>query len=305
VSTQPSPAETPGSSTEAGVAVTVQEAQIEAAAHQIARLDASLMLAAITRQPQGTDARSWAITHGTQRLTPAERHHWATWLKRRASGEPLAYLLGSKEFFGLDLTVNPAVLVPRPDTEILIEWALELIPLTAELTQPRSSKVMDLGTGSGAIALALKHQRREAEIHASDKSAAALAVAQSNGQRLGLSVHWHHGCWWDGISDREFDLVLSNPPYIAQGDPHLRALHHEPADALTAGPSGLDDLQAIISTTRNRLRPGGWLLLEHGYDQAASVSALIREAGFLKVQTRCDLSTTPRCTGGQNPYTGE
>lgn len=284
----------------------MDQALLEAAAHGVARLDACLMLCAITCQPAGTDARTWALTHASDPLSPQQQAQWREWLARRAAGEPLAYLLGHKEFYGLSLQVSPAVLVPRPDTETLVDWALDL--LRARSTNSPNAppaKVMDLGTGSGAIALAVKHALPQTQVHASDRSPETLIVAQANARALGLNLHWHHSHWWTEIVEHGFDLVLSNPPYIAEGDPHLQALEHEPIGALTAGPTGLQDLEALIATTGRYLRPSGWLLLEHGYDQAAVVAQRLEECGFTDVQSRADLSGTLRCTGGRNPQLGE
>ena len=211
---------------------------------------------------------------------------------RRAAGEPLAYLLGEKEFHGLLLHVDANVLVPRPDTEVLVDWALELL---AGMTAPRV--VVDLGTGSGAIALAVKHGCPGATVLATDTSPAALDVARGNARRLALDVAFAQSSWWAALAGRTFDLILSNPPYIAAGDPHLTALRHEPALALTPGGDGLDALREIVGGAAHHMTPGTWLLLEHGYDQADAVRALLREHGFEGVATRHDLGGQPRCTG--------
>jgi release factor glutamine methyltransferase len=220
---------------------------------------------------------------------------WLASPGRKASGEPLAYLLGEREFHGLTLRVTPDVLVPRPDTETLVDWALELL---AKLRVPR---VIDLGTGSGAIALAVKQACPQAEVHASDLSKSALAVAQANGRALGLDVLWHHGAWWQAAPAGRFDLVLSNPPYVAPGDPHLAALRHEPVMALTpAGDrgDGLADIERIVGGAAARLHRDGWLLIEHGAEQGDAVRALFERTGFSAVQTRLDLAARPRVTAG-------
>jgi release factor glutamine methyltransferase len=185
------------------------------------------------------------------------------------------------------------VLVPRPDTETLVEWALELPP--TGLPHPA---VLDLGTGSGAIALALKAARPAWQVTALDYSADALAVARTNAKRLGLAVHFLQGSWLQGVAEK-FDTIVSNPPYIAADDSHLAALTHEPLQALASGPDGLDDLRAIITQAAAHLHPGGWLLLEHGYDQALAVRGLLTQAGFAEVQSRQDLAGIERCSGGQ------
>lgn len=235
-------------------------------------------------------ARTWLIAHDDHVPDAAEQGAIEALLARRAAGEPYAYLVGQREFFGLTLTVNPAVLVPRPETELLVEWALAVCPQPAQ--------VLDLGTGSGAIALALAAQGHA--VTATDASAAALAVARTNGQRLGLAVTWRQGAWWEAVAGLPpFDLIVSNPPYVAEGDAHLAVLRHEPITALTAGPDGLADLRAIVAGAGVHLRPGGWLLLEHGHDQGKAVAALLTQAGFGATETRRDLAGLERCTGGR------
>lgn len=273
----------------------VQEALAQAATAGVERLDAQRLLQHLLQQ-----GRAWLLAHGDAALTAPQAVAWQTLLARRAAGEPLAYLTGEREFHGLPLQVSPAVLVPRPDTETLVDWALELLagPLAAE-PQPA---VADLGTGSGAIALAVKHRCPRARVFASDASAAALAVAQDNGQRLGIAVDWHLGHWWQPFTGQTLRLALSNPPYIAAGDPHLPALHHEPLSALVPpGGDGLASLREIVSGAPRHLASGGWLLLEHGHDQADAVSALLHDAGFTAVQHRQDLGGHRRCTGGRQP----
>lgn len=252
------------------------------------RLDAQIMLSTLLRQ-----SHSWLLAHDQDPLPDAVLHTLQTWLARRAQGEPLAYLLGDKEFFGLTLAVNPDVLIPRPDTEILVEWALERIPTE------QATRVLDLGTGSGAIALAIQHQRPQAQVMAVDASEGALRTAQRNAQELKLPVQFLLGSWFQPIQGQTFNLIVSNPPYIAQGDPHLAALTHEPITALTAGPDGLDDIRQIVTQARAHLQPGGWLLLEHGYDQSVAVTQLLQQAGYSAIQTRQDLGGQNRCTGGQ------
>lgn len=269
---------------------TVGAALTQARDWGVERLDAQLLVAHALGQ-----TRSWVIAHDDAALgdqAPA----LSALLRRRAAGEPLAYLLGEREFHGLTLRVTPDVLVPRPDTETLVDWAVALL---AGLPAPR---VIDLGTGSGAIALALKQACPQAELHASDLSEAALAVARANGRALGLDVLWHHGAWWQAVPAGRFDLALSNPPYVAPGDPHLAALHHEPAMALTPagdGGDGLADIERIVDGAPERLRPGGWLLIEHGAEQGSAARALFRQAGFSAVQTRPDLAARPRVTAGR------
>ena len=267
---------------------TVADALRAAKALGLDRLDAQLLLGHVLARP-----RSWLAAHDDAVLNDAQGAAVDAALARRAAGEPLAYIVGEHGFHGLMLRVDANVLVPRPDTEVLVDWALELLAGRAD---PR---VADLGTGSGAIALAVKHACPAAAVTATDISPAALAVARSNAERLGLAVTFELGAWWAALEGRRFDLVLSNPPYIAGADPHLPALRHEPTLALTPGGDGLDALRDIISGADPHLEPGGWLLLEHGFDQADAVQALLRDRGFSDIRTRRDLGGQPRCTGAR------
>jgi len=270
----------------------VGQALAHARALGIDRLDAQLLLA-----HQLGRRRAWLLAHGDAPITPADRQALSLLLARRAAGEPLAYLVGEREFHGLMLHVTPDVLVPRPDTETLVDWGLALL---AGLQTPH---VVDLGTGSGAIALALKRACPHAGVHACDASAEALAVARGNGQRLSLAVAWHHGDWWQALpSGQRFDLAVANPPYIAPGDPHLAALHHEPLAALVAQGDrgdGLADIERIVSGAAAHLHVGAWLLVEHGFDQADAAREHLCRAGFGAVTTRADLSGQPRVSGGR------
>ena len=268
--------------------ITVAGALQQARQLGVDRLDAQILLSTVLQRP-----RSWLLAHDQDALPPGgQADQFMAWTQRRAQGEPLAYLLGDKEFYGLTLRVSPDVLIPRPDTETLVEWALELIP-----TEP-GVKVLDLGTGSGAIALALQHQRPHAQITAVDASPAALAIAQANARQLALPVENLQGSWFEPVAARHFDFIVSNPPYIAENDVHMQALGFEPKQALTSGLDGLDDLRLIISKAPLHLNAGGWLLLEHGHNQAAAVSGLLQAQGFGQITTRLDLGGNPRCTGG-------
>lgn len=258
----------------------------------LARIDAQmLLLHALGRSPYD---RAWLLAHDDEPLPTEALNTFKTSCGRRLAGEPIAYLVGRKAFYGLDLFVTPGVLDPRPDTETLVDWALEI---AAPLTAPR---IADLGTGSGAIALALRAQRPDALVTAIDKSPEALEVARHNAAHLGLPIRLRQGDWLQGLSER-FDLIVSNPPYIAEGDPHLPALGHEPRMALTSGADGLEAIRSIIAQAPAHLPPGGWLLLEHGHDQAAVVRALLSAQGFTQVQSRKDLAGIARCSGGTIP----
>ena len=269
---------------------TVAEALAQARAAGVERIDAQRVLA-----HRLGHARTWLIAHEDAGLPEAAAAAWREDLARLADDVPPAHLLGEHEFRGLALRVTPDVLVPRADTECLVEWAVEL---AAERAAP---EVVDLGTGSGAIALAVARACPAARGTATDLSAAALAVAAGNARRLGLPLQLATGSWWQSVSGRRFDLALSNPPYIRAGDPHLSALRHEPILALTAGDDGLDAIRAIAAGASRHLRPGRWLLLEHGWDQAEAVRALLREAGLAEVASRRDLAGRWRCTGGRLP----
>lgn len=274
------------------IGTTVAQALRTAMTQGLERLDAQLLLLhALGRADAG---RAWLLAHDTDALTDAQQQAFAALCRRRLAGEPLAYLTGWKEFFGLRLQVDARVLDPRPDTETLVEWALQVLQ---PLATPR---VVDLGTGSGAIALALRQHCPSAQVLAVDASPDALAVARANSERLQLPVQFCQGSWLQAV-DGTFDLIVSNPPYIAQADPHLAALAHEPVQALTSGSDGLDDIRAIVDQAPAHLRPGGWLLLEHGYDQARAVRELLRGAGFEAAQSRQDLAGIERCSGGHVP----
>jgi release factor glutamine methyltransferase len=210
-------------------------------------------------------------------------------IEKRKTGIPVAYLLGRKEFYGLDLSVNPSVLIPRPETELLVDLALERNP----------ASVLDLGTGSGAIALAIKHARPTCGVVAVDADLSALVTARRNAIKLNLDVDFRHGRWFEPVAGKSFDLVVSNPPYIAVGDPHLAELRYEPRGALVSGPDGLDAVREIVMQGGAFLRPGGWLLLEHGLGQDGSVRDLLAQAGLESVRTWPDLAGIPRVTGGK------
>lgn len=275
----------------------------------LARVDAQMLLLHSLQRPLHN--RAWLLAHDSDTLSLEQEVAWQTGLQRRLNGEPVAYITGRKDFFGLTLAVDARVLDPRPDTEILVEWALALMPVAQTHTTPvpglhqQTTRVLDLGTGSGAVALALQYQRPAAQVTAIDSSEEALIVARANAVNLHLGVQFIASDWLKALDVQItglFDLIVSNPPYVAEGDPHLVALTHEPRKALTSGADGLDDIRQIIAQAPAHLAPGGWLLLEHGWDQAFAVQSLLREAGFVQVQSRRDLAGIERCTGAAMPH---
>jgi len=240
--------------------------------------------------------RVYFLSHPERVLSETEFSHYQQFLQRRLSGEPIAYILGEREFFGLALRVTPATLIPRPDTELLVELALQKLPKNARCS------VLDLGTGSGAIALAIAKNCPQAEVVACDVSAEALKVAQQNARTLGLNnIKFMQSNWFSALDTQQFNLIVSNPPYIAAADPHLAQgdLRFEPVSALASGVDGLDDIRQIVTRVPHHLLPGGWLLLEHGYDQAAQVRSLLEQAGFKAVFSACDLAGIERASGGR------
>jgi release factor glutamine methyltransferase len=256
------------------------------------RLDAELLLCKVLGLP-----RSGLVVHGADPLASDRRAAYGALLERRLHGAPIAYLTGTREFWSLELNVTPDVLVPRPDTEVLVEKALELLPLR------QARAVLDLGTGSGAIALAIASERPLAHVTGVDISAAALAVAQSNSQALpGLArMTWRLGSWFEPVADECFDLIVSNPPYIAADDPALPALSAEPKLALTPGPTGLEAFDAIIAGAARHLHDDGWLVLEHGSTQAEAVASLLAARGFRDIRSHDDYAGNPRVTRGARP----
>ena len=251
--------------------------------------DARRLLAHALQRPA-----AWLFAHGDEVVDADAQHRFEILLARRAQGEPVAYLTGRRGFWTFDLMVSPQTLIPRPETERLVELALERIG-----TQP-GLRMADLGTGSGAIALALAHERPQAQVVAVDVSEGALAVARANAQALGLgNIEFRRGDWLQPLAGERFDLIASNPPYIADGDPHLAALRYEPAPALASGADGLDAIRRIVRDAPAHLHGGGWLLLEHGLDQGDAVRGLLQAAGFDRVETQRDLEDRDRVTIGR------
>ena len=256
------------------------------------RLDAELLLAAAIGK-----SRSFLHTWPERIVSSEDAETYAGYLQRRRAGEPVAYILGQQGFWKLDMEVAPHTLIPRPDTELLVETALALQPASP-------TKVLDLGTGTGAIALALASDCPAWQVTAVDRVEEAVALAERNRQRLGLgNVQVLASHWFSNLAGQQFDLILSNPPYIAAEDPHLVAgdVRFEPSSALVAGADGLDDLRAIVSQAPMYLLPGGWLLLEHGYDQAVAVRALLAAQGFIEIASRRDLGGHERISLGRMP----
>ena len=255
-----------------------------------ARIEVHMLLQTVLQVP-----RAWLLAHSEHELSAAAETAYQALLARRLAGEPMAHILGEREFYGLNLKVTPATLIPRPDTELLVELALQRLP------SRQGARVLDLGTGTGAVALAIAHGRPEAEVVAVDASPAAMAVAQDNAQRLGIAkVRFLLSDWFAGVPGATFDLIVSNPPYIPDADPHLTQgdLRFEPRSALASGADGLADIRRIVAQAGAYLKPGGWLLLEHGYDQGGAVRGLLQAAGFVDVFSARDLAGIERVSGG-------
>ena len=258
------------------------------------RLDAQLLMLWAHEKP--FNQRAWLLAHDQDMIQEETYAKWLQLVNRRLNQEPFAYIVGQQDFYGLQLQVNPAVLIPRPDTETLVDWALELAPL---FSHNLDQHLLDLGTGSGAIVLAFKSQQKNWSCTAVDASEAALQVAEKNSQNLNLPVEFILSDWCNNISKtRQFSLIVSNPPYIVPNDSHLAQLQFEPISALVAENQGLADIAQIVNQATLHLRNGAYLLLEHGYDQAEQVQQLLIQQGFNQVQSRQDLGGNWRCTGG-------
>lgn len=268
--------------------------------------DITEALAWARRRVDGVDARvllrhvlacpaSRLVSHPEYRLAQDEWSQYSNLIERRVAGEPVAYLVGEKAFYGCDFLVSPAVLIPRPDTETLIELAL------AHFSDKPGARVLDLGTGSGAIAITLALELPSPEVTAVDRSRDALVIAMTNAARLRASVSFVQSDWFSALGSDRFQLIVSNPPYVAARDPHLEQgdLRFEPRTALVSGPDGLDDLAHIAAQAPKHLETGGWLFMEHGHDQAHSVRSLLTDAGFSCIASHRDLAGIERVTGGR------
>lgn len=257
-----------------------------------ARLEAELLLAHALDRP-----RSWFYAHAGDLLEPRDASAFADLLRRRQGGEPVAQITGHRGFWSLELAVTADTLIPRPETELLVELALERLPRA----EPR--RVLDLGTGTGAVALAIASERPLADVTAVDSSGAALEVARQNAEESGLALRFLHSDWFSAVAGESFDVVAGNPPYIAEGDPHLLQgdLRFEPRGALASGADGLDAIRVIARDALAHLVPGGWLLVEHGFEQGPAVRALFTSAGLRAVATERDLERRERVTLGRRP----
>jgi release factor glutamine methyltransferase len=273
-----------------------------------------LMLKAMG-QPQ--DQKVWLYTHDQTELTQEQHETFWAYVRRRLDHVPLAYITQESCFYGLPLKVDERALDPRPETEILVDWALEILREEAKFNLAHAhpseyllsegvplSKVLDLGCGSGAIALAIKANAPKHEVWGIDQSIPALALASLNAQALRLEIILKEGNWLSNVGDIQFDLIVSNPPYIAPEDPHLKLLSHEPRSALVSAQDGMGDILTIAQHSRKHLSAGAWLLFEHGHDQSERVHQTFQDLGYVNIQTRKDLSGIPRCTGAQSPKVG-
>jgi release factor glutamine methyltransferase len=269
-------------------------ARLHAAGSSSPRADAEYLLKHVLKKDL-----FWMRVHEEVRLADPDEQRFNELLRRRLHGEPVAYITGSRGFWSLDLKVNASTLIPRPETELLVEFAIEKMPLNEAL------RVLDLGTGSGAIALAVKTERPVSTVTAVDASLPALEVAAANADRLGLDIELLHSDWFSALQGRQFDLLLANPPYIAPDDAHVGQgdLRFEPLSALVAPDAGLRDIRRIVTTAPGHLVAGGWLALEHGYDQAAAVRGLLAENGFRDVATLLDAGGHERVSCGRRPET--
>ncbi|MCW5575811.1 MAG: peptide chain release factor N(5)-glutamine methyltransferase [Burkholderiales bacterium] len=273
-------------------APTIREA-LDAARQATDRIEARMLLREVLRQPD-----AYLLAHDDAPLTAAQARQYAGLVARRAAGEPVAYITGRREFHGREFRVTPAVLIPRPETELLVELALRRLPAGA------AQRVLDLGAGSGCIGVTIAAERPQARVTLVDASAEALDVARANAARWApANTALRHGDWYSPVVGECYDLIVANPPYVADGDAHLAQgdLRFEPRAALVSGADGLDAIRRIVSAAQRHLSPSGWLLLEHGYDQAGACADLLRAAGFTGLLAECDLAGIVRVSGGRRP----
>jgi len=254
------------------------------------RLDAELLFQFVLGKNS-----AWFLAHGNEEVLPNSQDRFLELLARRKAGEPIAYLIGSRGFWTLDLTVTADTLIPRPETELLVDLAV------LKCVKDKKLRILDLGTGTGAIALAIASECKNAQVIAVDKSIGALQVARENGRRNNLQVEFIESDWFIALGDRKFDLIVSNPPYIPDQDPHLKQgdVRFEPITALASGADGLDDIRLIVSQSPNYCLPKAWLMIEHGFDQGEKIRTLFSEAGFSSVETLQDLERRDRVSFGQ------
>ncbi|MEO8156182.1 MAG: peptide chain release factor N(5)-glutamine methyltransferase [Betaproteobacteria bacterium] len=270
--------------------ILLEEAACQLVGNVDARREAQVLLGIVLGV-----SRAWLAAHGGKAVDPLAAATFHSLVERRRAGEPIAYLLGRREFYGLDFRVTPDVLIPRADTETLVDAALEVLDRDA------AHDVLDLGTGSGCVAVVIAHERPVARVTALDASASALKIAGGNALAHGVNVAFVRGNWLEPLAGRRFDLIVSNPPYVAAGDPHLRSgdLRFEPQQALASGIDGLRDIRKIVAAAPACLRAGGWLLLEHGHDQAKACRDLLLDTGFTGLISRPDLAGLARVAGGR------
>ncbi|GMR08373.1 MAG: peptide chain release factor N(5)-glutamine methyltransferase [Gammaproteobacteria bacterium] len=256
-------------------------------------LDADILMCFVLARPRG-----YLVAWGDQPLSSEQDEQFESYIERRGAGEPVAHITGQREFWSLNIEVNRHTLIPRPDTELLVETALELIP------KKQTMMIVDLGTGSGAVGLAIAWERHQSHVTAVDNSFRALEMAKKNARSLHImNIDYHEGDWCEPLGDERFQIIVSNPPYVPENDPHLQTteIQYEPRRALAAGEDGLDAIRAILQQAPGHLYSGGWLLLEHGYDQGDAVNIMMTGAGFQQVSTRTDLAGHPRVCLGQWP----
>ena len=282
------------------IAEVLQQGVMELTQSESPRLDCEILLLKVLNDSSNKSApiytKTWLLTWPEKTLTSTQIQQFKHYLHLRSQGMPVAYITGTKDFWSFTLDVTSETLIPRPETELLVECALEKIPMT------ENQSILDLGTGSGAIALAIASERDNASVLATDFNLPALHIAEKNASRLELSnISFCHSHWFKNIPEQQFDIIVSNPPYISENDPHLEnnVRQYEPLSALLSDDNGLADIRAIIEQSHYFLKPGGWLLFEHGYEQAEAVQTFFKKSNFNKIKTLIDLNQLPRVTMAQ------